>query len=28
VLSVSHDPGGSPEQISQFMNPSARQVDK
>jgi transcriptional regulator with XRE-family HTH domain len=26
VLSVSHDPGSS-EQISQFMNPSARQVD-
>ena len=27
VLSVSHDPG-VPEQIAQFMNPSARQVDK
>jgi transcriptional regulator with XRE-family HTH domain len=27
VLSVSHDPG-TPEHISQFMNPSARQVDK
>jgi transcriptional regulator with XRE-family HTH domain len=27
VLSVSHDPG-APEQISQFMNPSARQVDR
>src|SRR6185369_15921078 len=27
VLSVSHDPG-APEQIAQFMNPSARQVDK
>jgi DNA-binding XRE family transcriptional regulator/quercetin dioxygenase-like cupin family protein len=27
VLSVSHDPG-SPEHIAQFMNPSARQVDK
>jgi len=27
VLSVSHDPG-APEQIAQFMNPSARQVEK
>lgn len=27
VLSVSHDPG-SPETISQFMNPAARQVDR
>jgi len=27
VLSVSHDPG-TPEHIAQFMNPSARQVDK
>jgi transcriptional regulator with XRE-family HTH domain len=27
VLSVSHDPG-APDQISHFMNPSARQVDK
>jgi transcriptional regulator with XRE-family HTH domain len=27
VLSVSHDPG-APERISQFMNPSARQVER
>lgn len=27
VLSVSHDPG-APEQIAQFMNPSARQVER